>query len=205
MLRLLGLFGFLMVIVGCQVSPTRYDSISEGQWDGRILIKDKKQNKSYIVSVDINAVKDEKIRLDVTAALGHPVATLVVDGDKTQYILFEKKAYYEGRTQPKVLAPILSLPMDPRVLNHILFDREFRGSGWSCRRDEDDFLKSCENEKMDLEIDWVERKGRRKTVKIEHPRASLQLNLNTFQPKVVEKRDLFSLTKPPGFNAYKVR
>ena len=194
-----------LVLSGCQSAPTKFENVSEGQWEGRVLIKDKKKNQSHVVSIDINAIKDEKIRINVTAAMGTPVAALVVDGTKTQYILFKQKAYYEGATQPKVLNPILAIEMDPRLLFSVLFDSEIKDKGWECLKDDKGYLKNCENKASALKIDWVERKGEKKTIKIDHVNASLQLNLNSFRPKVVARDDLFSLKAPAGFKTYTLR
>lgn len=197
--------GFL-ILTGCQMSPTQYDQVSEGQWEGRILIKDKSKNKSYIVSVDIAAIKEsQKLRMDVAAALGTPVATVAVSGQQTEYILFRQKAFYQGKTQPKVLKPILAINMDPRLLFSLLFEDEPQGGGWKCLRDDKDFLKQCENKAAGLSLEWIERKGARKTIEIQHARSSLQINLNSFQPKVVEKADLFNLNAPSGFKSYRIK
>lgn len=200
------LYAGFVILTGCQTSPTHYDQVSEGQWAGRILIKDKSKNKSYIVSIDVAALKEtQKLRMDVSAAMGTPVATIVVDGPNTEYILFRQKAFYEGKTQPKVLQPILAVNMDPRLLFSLLFESEPQGKGWTCERDEKEFLKRCEHEAAGLSLEWIERKGTRKTIEIQHARSSLQINLNSFQPKVVEKAELFDLKAPPGFKTYKIR
>ncbi len=196
---------FAFFLGACQSTPKKFDNVNEGQWEGRVLIKDKRKNQSHVVSVDINAIKDEKIRINVTAAMGTPVAALVVDGAKTQYILFKQKAFYEGATQPKVLNPVLAIEMDPRLLFSVLFDSDIKDTGWLCLKDEKNFLKTCENRTVGLKIDWVERKGEKRTVKIDHANASLQLNLNSFRPKVVARDDLFSLKAPSGFKTNTMR
>lgn len=199
------MIGLLLGMTGCQTAPTRFDEVKEGQWTGRILIKDKRQNKSFIVSVDIHAKKADQLRMDVTAAMGTPVAAFVMDGDRTEYILFKQKAYYQGKTQPKVLLPILSLSMDPRLFFNLLFEEEPKGRNWSCSRDEQGFLKLCKDQSSDLSLEWTERKGERKTVEVQHPRSSLQINLNNFRPKVVENESMFKLRAPSGFKSYQIR
>ena len=95
--------------------------------------------------------------------------------------------------------------MDPRLLFNILFDVDPEGKDWICEKNEKDFLQKCENKVNHLTINWTERKGRKKTIEIDHPSAKLQMNLNSFQPKVVERENLFSLSAPPGFKSYRIR
>ena len=118
--RLVVLFVSLIVLGGCQLMPTDYTTHNEGQWGSKVLVKDKVKSKSFIVNVDIQAIKDQKLRMDVTAALGTPVAALVMDDNEVKYILFKQKRFYEGQASSRALKPILSVPLNPRLLYNLL-------------------------------------------------------------------------------------
>lgn len=182
--------------------PTDYSSHKEGQWGSKVLVKDKVKSKSFIVNVDIQAVRDQKLRMDVTAAMGTPVASLVLDADEVKYILFRQRRYYEGVASNKALKPILSVPLDPRLFYNLLFDQPIADKSWSCTKDEKGFLAVCESPAEGLKVTWKDRKGRRKAIYIEHDKASLQMNLSSFSPRADE---VFSLQAPKSFKKYRLR
>lgn len=169
------------------------------------MIRDKEQARSYIVILNFNAVKDERARMDVTSTLGTGVASLVVAPTEVRYVLLDSKRFYFGSPQLDVMRPILAIPFDPRWLHNILFDMPIEGSDWSCQRGEADFLKECVNSKVNLKVSWSARSGERKTVFIEHPKAEVQINFQSFQPKVQDRKNLFVLEAPEGFQKLRVR
>ncbi len=182
--------------------PTDYTTHNEGQWSSKVLVKDKVKSQSFIVNVDIQAVKNQKLRMDITAALGTPVAALVMNGDKVKYILFRQKKYYEGLASNRVLRPILSVPMNPQLMHHLLFDQPIVDKNWSCSKDKKGFLTICESPMEGLKIIWKDRKGRKKAIYIEHEKASLQMNISSFTPKADE---VFNLKAPKSFKKYRLR
>lgn len=199
----IGVFAFFWIFVtGCQLMPTDYSEHSEGQWSSKVLVKDKVQSKSYIVNVDIQAVRDKKLRMDVTAALGMPVAALVLDDEEVKYILFRQKRYYEGQASERVLKPILSIPLNPRLLFNILFDVPIADKNWSCSKGKDGFLTECSSSSEGLKVTWKDRKGRKKAIFIEHEKAELQMNISSFKPRA---EDVFTLKAPESFQKYRIR
>jgi hypothetical protein len=195
-LKLLLTAAVLFSSVGCQMMPTQYSTYEQGQWEAKALIKDKAQSKSFVVHVDAQARKMKQLRLDVTAALGTPIASLVVNGDSLRYILFQQKKFFDGKANDKSLASVLSLPMDPRLLYNILFDEAFADKIWNCSKDKKGFVEKCVSSRDDLSITWKDRKGRRKTIFIQHPKAEIQMNILSFKPQVDE---VFELKTPPAF------
>lgn len=200
--RFVILFVSLIFVAGCQLMPTDYTTHNEGQWGSKVLVKDKVKSKSFIVNVDIQAVKDKKLRMDVTAALGTPVAALVMDDDDVKYILFRQKRFYEGRATSRALKPILSIPLNPRLLYNLLFDQPIADKNWSCTKDEKGFLAACESPMEGLKVTWKDRKGRRKAIYVEHEKAEIQMNISSFTPRADE---VFSLKAPKSFKKYRIR
>lgn len=192
-------------LAGCASLPLRMADVKEGNWKAKSLIKDKEQSRSYIVYLDFNAVKGEKSRMDVTNALGAGVASLVVDPKEVRYALVQSKRYYYGAPQSNVMQPILSVPFDPRWLQNILFDIPLTEKNWTCTSDSNGFVKECTNSVTNLKVSWAARQGEKKTISIEHPKALVQINIQSFKPKVEDRKNLFVLEAPEGFQKLRVR
>lgn len=203
--NVLVLFVACLFLTGCQLVPTKYDEHTEGQWEAKVLIKDHVKSKSFIVKVDAFAVRDQSLRLDVTAALGTPVASLVLAGDEVKYILPRQKKYYEGQSSPKVLRPILSVPVDPKLFYSLLFDVVPTDSAWACEKDKNGFLQECKNPDHGLNVSWKDRKGRKKSIYIEHKKASMQMNVTWFKPSLEGTQQVFSMTAPKKFKKYRIK
>ena len=198
----LALFLFL---AACTTAPVKMNSISEGQWRAKALIKDKEQSHSYIVNLNFNALKDSMARMDVTSPLGTGVASLVLTPKEVRYVLLDAKRFYVGPPQPEAMRPILSMPFDPRWLLNLLFEEPILDKGWVCARDKDGLLESCRDQTSQTTITWTARRGEKKTVLIDHPKASVQINMQVFRPKVEERKNLFSLEAPEGYQKLRVR
>ncbi|HMN67983.1 MAG TPA: hypothetical protein PKC28_05540 [Bdellovibrionales bacterium] len=204
MSRLVTCLLMILGLAACSTAPTRLNDVKEGHWKARALIKDKDQSRSYIVNLNMNAVRDQNVRMDVTSALGTGVAILTADQKEVRYLLFDSKRLYYGPPQADVMRPILSLPLDPRWLHNILFDQTFGGKIWACDM-EGGFLKECRNDALKLKIGWANRQGDKKTILIEHPKASVQINVLAFKSKVEDRKNLFVLEAPAGYQKLKVR
>lgn len=187
-----------LVLAGCQTAPVRYAEEKEGQWQAKALLRDKKAAKSVIVHLDVNAVRGEKLRMDVTAALGHPVASLVLNGDELTYVHMESKQYFKGPAGRQSLRSVLSIPLDPRLLHNIFFDIPIEEKSWSCARDKKGYLAECREAGGELVLQWRDRHGRRKLIHVEHPQAQIQIHVNEFRPKVEAN---FELNPPKSFRA----
>lgn len=189
----------LLVVTACQMAPLRYEQQEQGQWQAKALIRDSKAGKSAIVHLDINAIQSDKLRMDVTAAMGHPVASVVMNGDKLTYVLMETKEFYRGAPTEASLRPVLAAALDPKLLYNVLFDLPIESKSWSCTKDAKGYLSECRRTDGEMTIRWTERKGRRKLVNIEHAQGMMQINISEFQPKVEARAQLFELNPPKTF------
>lgn len=197
---------FIVVgLAGCASAPKRVSNFSQGQWRAKALVKDKEQGRSYIVNLNFNAVKNQKARMDVTSALGTGVAALVVENNEVRYLLVDSKRYYYGSPQPDVMRPILSVPFDPRWLHNLLFEMPIPDKSWSCSEGKDGWLQECRDTVSGAVVTWSNRHGDKKTVQIDHAKASLQINVQSFKPKVEDRKNLFVLEAPDGYQKLRVR
>jgi hypothetical protein len=198
------LCAFILSTLGCQSAPKRYDNVSEGQWRAKALIRDQESARSYIVNLNLNLVRDQRARMDVTTALGTGVASLVVDPKEVRYVIVDSKRFYFGVPNVNVMRPILAIPFDPRWLNNLLFEIPITDKGWTCTN-EGEVLKECRDAQTGLKITWSDRHGERKTVRMEHATASVQIKVQSFRPKVEERKNLFLLEPPEGYKKLRVR
>jgi len=200
----------LLVIVaavffaGCGTGPLNYDNVTEGNWKAKALIKDREQNRSFIVNLNFNAIRDKKLRMDVSTALGGAVAVLTSNEKEVRYVLVDAKKFYYGSARPEVMRPILSIPFDPRWMHNLLFDTPITEKGWSCEN-EGKYLKKCSDPTLGVVVTWSQRVGERKAIQIEHKKASVQINVLSFQAKVEDRKDLFELKAPASFEKLNVR
>lgn len=200
------LLALSFLLSACATTPAlKLNNVTEGHWRAKALIKDKEQSRSYIVNISFNAVKHEHARMDVTSTLGTGVATLVVEPKEVRYVLFDSKRFYYGLPQADVMRPILALPFNPRWLNNLLFEEPIQDKGWVCERASDGLLQSCRDTVTSTQITWSSRQGEKKTVLIEHSKASVQINVISFKPKVEDRKNLFVLEAPDGYQKLRVR
>lgn len=195
----------LLASVGCQTVPTHYNQVAEGQWRAKALIRDNVQSRSYIVNLGFNLIRDQKTRMDVTTALGTGVASLVVDSKEVRYILVDSKRFYFGPPQADVMRPILAMPFDPRWIQNVLLDQPIEGRNWTCSKDEQGLIKECRDSGTSVTVTWSGRRGDKKSILINHPKASVQINVQSFKPKVEDRTGLFSLEAPEGYQKFRVR
>lgn len=196
----------LLALSGCKSAPPiKAADLREGQWRGKALIKDLDEKKSYIVILNVNAQRDHRVRMDVLSTLGTGVASIVATDADVRYVLIPEKKFFIGQPSADVMKPILMIPFDPRWLHNILFEQPFVEKSWTCIQDKQGLLEACEDSVTGLKVSWKNRSGDKKTVMLEHPRASVQININAFKPKVEDRKSLFSLDAPSGYRRYRVR
>lgn len=169
------------------------------------MVEDSKQNRSYILNLDIISFRPERLRVDVTSTIGSHLATVTMRDNKVSYILLREKKYFEGKPNSQVLKPVLSMELDPRVIIDLLFDLPPREKGWECQRDENDYLTRCHNTGRKITVVWKKRLGRQRVLVISSKLAKLQLNLRKFRSKVEENDEIFVLKSPRGFSKVKSR
>lgn len=162
-------------------------------------MNDARKHRSFILYLKANAIRDEKMRLDLTSSLGGHVASLVLSGDDLKYILVPQKRYFAGSSRPESLKPVLAMPLDPRWLYSIFFDQPIQGPSWSCSQDDRGVVKDCQNSELHMKVSWSERFGSKRTVVVEHELGRLQMNFQSWKPSLDQRANLFILDTPPTF------
>ena len=184
---------------GCATFSTKnYSQYSEGIWQAKALVKDKRNKKSGIVNIKIQAVVDQKLRLDVTSPIGTHLATVVVVGDQVEYLSVQEKTLYKTKANKETLTRLLKLPLETSALYNVLFDKTFSDKNWSCVTKANNLPESCKNLKSRIDIEW-DREGAKRNIEISSAAASVQMSLSDFESKISQPEKVFSLTAPSSF------
>ncbi len=197
--------GLVVFLSACASQSLKLDGVNEGNWKAKALIRDKEQSRSYIVNLNFNLVRGQRSRMDVTSALNTAVASLLTDDKEVRYILFDSKRFYFGKPQADVMRPILSIPLDPRWIQNLLFDIPIGEKSWSCTQDSAGLVQNCTDGATGLKVSWSQRLGPKKTITIDHPKAMVQINVQAFKSKVEDRKNLFTLEAPEGYQQLRVR
>lgn len=192
-------------LFACQTAPKRYQAIMEGEWQAKVLIKDLVKSQSHILNIDIKAIQNQSLRMDVTTPAGIHVASLVLNNDDIQYVLMQDKKFIRGKASPSALKPLIQIPLDPKILQNIVFDIPIDSDHWECKLDKNDFISECDNKNEKLKITWKDRDLTTKLVKVTHPKAELQMKFLNFQTHISKREKAFELKIPPNFRLYRLR
>lgn len=105
--------------------------MDRGKWEGTLQIINEQNGKKQKVDLDIYSILNQKMRIDVTALLGLPVASMLLDSKSMRVLSFAEKTVYEGIPTPERLAKALKVPMDAQLLYAIV--NGARPLGWDCQ------------------------------------------------------------------------
>lgn len=194
----------LAFLSGCATrAPKNFSKYKEGEWDGKVLIKNKREAKSSIVNVKIKAVDVERLRIDVTSTMGTHLVSMLLLGDRLEYLNVVERYVFRGQASADSLKEIFPIPLRPEAFYNILFDRSFEDKNWSCTSDARGLIQSCRELKTGLNITWSSRDGSKRTIGFDHAAASIQMNLFDFEPHVSNLDKVFQLKAPASFKIKK--
>lgn len=203
--------GLLLLAAALYVSAcaTTPKTVSEGpqqkaQWETKALVKNLKENKSQSINIDILAIKNQRVRFDVTAILGYQVASLVMSPKEISYIIYPEKKFYYGKSSERAMERVIGLPLHPMNLANIAFDEPVRGTGWVCEMDMAGFLSKCESKARGITVLWKDRIEGGKKVVITAPQFEMQWLFKPVQTEVQFKPETFTLKQPEGFKAIQI-
>lgn len=185
-----------MFVISCSTT-TRQDQATQGEWEARVLVRDKKQSKTFIVNVDFTAVRPGKMRMDITTPIGMHVASVAMNDSSMTYVVPQKKAYYLGKPTSQAFARTLNFALDPKLIMNVLFDQPVQQKGWNCKQDGE---KVTECRQGGNKISWANRTSKEKTVVIDHSEFQVELKFHSFSVPRSVKDELFTIKQPDGFS-----
>ncbi len=203
----LSLVGLALFIASCSSVEKKtidWSQIKSGKWTASGKITEKKTGKSHSLDLSFRAVKDQKVRIDISAMMGTPIASMVLDTSHVEAVLIRQKKIYEGKPTAEVMKEVLGFSFEPRVVFNVLFETIPQGEKWNCSEDGEQF-KKCVGPKEDLIITWSNRKDLKRTVELETMEFNLVLSFLDFSPTELSDPKIFVVKKPKSFKVIELR
>ena len=200
MKKLIALF-CLFAFVGC-ASSSKKEAGSPGvgvKWETKAQVRDFKNNKNNVLNIDIVAVKNSVLRMEVSATLGYPVASYLATSKSVKLAIYPQKKFYFGANTERALVPILGFPLDPNVFQSIVYDTAIRN--WICVAGDDGLVVSCKRTTKNGEVVvvWQERKDNSKRVVIHGPQFEMQWVFQNSTQLNPVSAEIFKLEAPAGY------
>ncbi len=173
-----------MILASCSLVEKKTIDLSRatsGRWTSSAKVLVSKTGKSQSFDITFRAIKDKRTRLDISALMGTPVASVVLDGSKIEAIIIRQKKIYEGRPTAEVLKEALGIGFDPALVQTVLFESIPTGENWDCKEDGNK-SKRCVGPKEDIIVNWQNRGDQKRIVEVETIDFKLILNFNDFSP-----------------------
>lgn len=200
--RLLSLFCAAFALASCQSQPKAPSQavVNEAKWESRLRIRDLNKKSSQSASVDVLARKKTKeMRLEMSALMGVPVASFVMNDSEFSGALYRQKQFIQGPLSERALQPVLRIPLSPQLIRDLVFDEAPRGGDWRCQRESaTQLVSTCQSKSRQLDVSW-DRKSELRTARVRHPNFEIDW---VFQPPSTEvqfKDGTFVLSPPQGF------
>ena len=193
----------LLVSAACTTAPKKFSEFKEGTWQGKVLVRDKKASQSAILNLNVRAIDNSALRVDITSPTGTHLGTLLLKGSDAQFLNVSEKTVLKGKSDRAALQSVLRVPIEAAHFYNILFDHPITQKDWSCQVDERAQPQNCVGSKSGVRIEWVHRERDQRTIEIDHATANLQLSLFGFSPQVAEPDKAFQITVPSSFKTKK--
>ena len=202
------ILSILLLQAGCSLKPKKETSlgVSEEQgplsWETKASIRDIRKNKTNQITIDVIAIKNQKLRMEASATLGYPVGSLVMSQNEFVAVIYPQKKIFKGPLSEAILVKSFNLPIPPRALYAIAFDEAIKGQNWKCQYDANKWVSLCDNGQS--KIEWLNRKENSKLVKI----SSSTIEMNWFFKAPERKElttDLFEPDLPRGYQTQEIK
>ncbi len=125
------------------------------------------------------------------------MATVVMNGEQFQVLNVAEKLYSSGSATKETFDKSLGILLDPHVFVDVLFDQEPKG--FTCQRNNKEFLSLCENKVEKSKIEWSERDASRKMIVLTSPAFIIQIQLQGFSTEVQVSDETFNIIPPKSF------
>lgn len=197
----------LVFQVGCALKMKKdtaatVDDLAAFSWETKASIRDIKKNKTNQVTIDLVAIKNQKLRLEASATLGYQVGSVIMNQNEFIAIIYPQKKILKGPLNEQILVRTFKMPIPPIALYAIAFDESIKGKGWKCQYDENKLVSQCENGIS--KVEWVNRKENTKLVKISSD--AFEMNWFFKAPEIKEiTPELFTAELPVGYQTQEIR
>lgn len=174
-------------------------------------ITDKTKDSTNSVSLDIFLKTDEAIRLEVTAALGYQVGSLLMTRSTLQYAIHPQKYFIQGPFAGRTLKPLFKQDIDPQILWSIIHDESLKKRGFQCINT-GVFIETCKNNLATVQIEQrgeVGANGRsadgQKKVTLENQVMKMVWIFKSREPSQASQNETFVLLRPKEYKLVTIK
>lgn len=192
----------LLLINACTTPVKDYSKLNEGQWETKTLIKDKKNSRSYVVIMNIYAVRDSALRIDLLSPIGDHMGTLIINKGSLTLVNVGDRTVYRGKAKTGALSSLISLPVNPMHFQNVVFEEPIKGKNWKCEV-KGAMVSSCINSSTKLNIEWKNLTDGSRKATLSHKTGSMQINFKKFKKKIEDDIN-FSLKIPKSYRKVKL-
>lgn len=192
-----------LLVFSCQTTPKKAEMFTPAapavKWETKAQLKDFKQNKTDNLTIDIVAIKDSHARIEVSATMGYPVATVVTSPKQMRMVLYTQKKFFWGANNEAALRPALGVSIDPHIFHNIIFDTPIKG--WKCEMNQAGLVSVCKKPAAsgEMTVAWPERKEGSKRVIIQSPEFEMQWLFKSQNVLSQLSTETFKLDPPSGY------
>jgi hypothetical protein len=183
----------------CVMSPKKFDTHNEGEWGGKIRLINTKTSDSLVARIKVRVQDQKYFRLDVVSALGDPWLSMLMKDQGIEALVPSEKKVIRGPANKSMMNELVQVPLDPKVLYDIMFDRAFANKDWTCVKTKAGVLESCFDSKRTVEVNWRNREGKNRTIDIKSKSASVQMLLNDFDARVSSHEKAQKIAVPSSY------
>lgn len=194
---------FLILLSSCsqkEVNLTEAEGISIST---KAQLKNLQKGESHNVNIEIALIRNQAVRMDVTALFGYKLATVLMTPQKIEYLAYNSKSHVVGPFSSKTLFPIFKHNVDPNILWKAIHDQNPANSTLKCQVDSQQRPTICQEK--DLIATWTYQEPPQKKVIIKNSQFEM---IWLFKNQTVldsPQSETFVLKKPEGFREIVVK
>jgi hypothetical protein len=171
-------------------------------WETKASIKDIRKNKTNQVSIDVVAIKNQRLRMEASATMGYQVGSLVMTAGEFVAVIYPQKKIFKGPLNERSLTKTFNMPIPPMALYSIAYDEPIRGTNWKCMLDSNKIISLCENGVT--KVEWLNRKEGAKLIKISSATVEINWFFKSPEPKELTP-ELFVAELPDGYQVQEIK
>ena len=198
-MKFLNISVFLLAILltNCVSKPKVVDDGSDkGVWQGNVRIHDADKGKKISGYVTWTSESQKnRLRVDVQAVFGIPVATFILDGDQADLWLHQESKHYTSKSPAKLFANLVRFPLNPKIFFSLLNKNGQFPRPWKCLRQKQ--RVDCDNVRDKVSLNLKNQSEHRRKIEIRQGGKALAMALTRSKVEVLDKQ--FKVRKISGY------
>lgn len=191
-----------LFLSGCatpkRVEPPPSAIPERARWESSLSVRDIKANRGQSLTIAVLGERAGRLRLEASAIMGVPVASMVLSGDEFRCAIYQRKTFYQGPATEDVLQQLFKVPLSPNLLHQVMFEIAPQGTDWSCRQTPQKVLEECQSERAQTRVRW-QRKGDERVIRIDGPGYEATWAVSKPRTEVQFRDGTFRLEAPAGY------